>query len=29
MADPQVYISNNMIQIMNDLMKLEVKPDGI
>ena len=30
MADySQVYISNNVIQVISDLMKQEVKPDGI
>ena len=29
MADSQVYISNNVIQVINDLIKQEVTPDGI
>ena len=28
MVDSQVYISNGTIQVMNDLMKKEVKPEG-
>ena len=29
MADSQVYISNNVIQVMHDLIKQEGRPDGI
>ena len=29
MTDSQVYISNNILQVMNELMKQEVKSDGI
>ena len=29
MANSQVYISNDVIQVMNDLIKQEVTPDGI
>ena len=28
MTDSQVYISNDILQVMNDLMKQEVKSDG-
>ena len=29
MTDSQVYISNNILQVMNELMKQEVKSDSI